>query len=69
MSTLVASNKAASVRTAELISTELKKFSIELPAGIHQNLKMIAAAQGTTIRALLLEAAVEYIIPKYTIKE
>lgn len=69
MSTLVASNNAASVRASELLHSELKKFSIELPAGVHQTLKMIAAGQGTTIRALLMEACVEYIIPKYTVKE
>lgn len=61
----VAANQAVSVRAAELLSTQKKKFSIDLPAGVHQQLKMIAAAHGTTVRDLLLDALVNYTFPKY----
>lgn len=65
MVALTASNHAVSVRAAELLSTQKKKFSIDLPAGVHQQLKMIAAAHNTTVRDLLLDGIINYTFPKY----
>lgn len=69
MVAIASANKAVSVRAAELLSTQKKKFSIDLPAGVHQQLKMIAAANGTTVRDLILEGLVQHVFPKYMTKE
>lgn len=65
MVAIIASNNAVSVRAAELLSTQKKKFSVDMPAGVHQQLKMIAAAHNTTVRDLLLDGVVNYVFPKY----
>jgi len=64
MIAVTASNNAISVRATELLSTQ-KKFSIDLLAGGHQQLKIIAAAHGTTVRDLILDGLVNYTFPKY----
>lgn len=39
------------VLASELLSSQLKKFTMDMPLSMHQRLKMIAAAQQTTVRA------------------
>lgn len=48
-----------------LLATQAKKFTMEMPAGMHQKLKMIAAANQTTLKDLIMEAVTNYIIPTY----
>ena len=47
---------------SELLAAQLKKFTMDMPISMHQRLKMIAAAQQTTVRALVIE----HILPKYS---
>ena len=54
------------VLASELLSSQLKKFTMDMPISMHQRLKMIAAAQQTTVRALVVEAVIEHILPKYS---
>lgn len=54
------------VLASELLSSQLKKFTMDMPISMHQRLKMIAAAQQTTVRALVMEAVIEHILPKYS---
>ncbi|MBV2133267.1 hypothetical protein KRX52_10705 [Pseudomonas sp. MAP12] len=67
MATMSSLNNAVSVRSAELLATPKKKFSVDLPSGIHQQLKIIAAANNTTVRDLLLDGVVNYVFPKYLV--
>lgn len=57
---------AGEVLASELLSSQLKKFTMDMPISMHQRLKMIAAAQQTTVRALVMEAVIEHILPKYS---
>ena len=57
---------AGEVLASELLSSQLKKFTMDMPLSMHQRLKMIAAAQQTTVRALVMEAVVEHVLPKYS---
>lgn len=57
---------AGKVLASELLSSQLKKFTMDMPLSMHQRLKMIAAAQQTTVRALVMEAVVEHVLPKYS---
>lgn len=52
-------------RAADLLNTQNKKFTLDMPAGMHQQLKHIAAAQGTNLRSLILEALTNYTLPRY----
>jgi hypothetical protein len=54
------------VKASDLLANQLKKFTMDMPVSMHQQLKMIAAGQQTTVRALVMEAVVEHVIPKYT---
>lgn len=67
MKTISSINNALSVRSAELFATLKKKFSVDLPSGVHQQLKIIAAANNTTVRGLLLNGVVNYVFPKYLV--
>lgn len=57
---------AGDVLASELLSSQLKKFTMDMPISMHQRLKMIAAAQQTTVRALVMEAVIEHVLPKYS---
>jgi len=44
----------------ETISASMKKFTMDMPAPMHRNLKVVAAANSTTSRKLVIEAITEF---------
>ena len=53
------------VRTSELLNSQVKKFTMDMPADLHYTLKQIAAAHRTTVKELVIEAITTYTIPTY----
>ena len=53
------------VRASDLLNTQVKKFTMDMPAEMHYQLKQIAAAHRTTVRELVIEAINNYTVPTY----
>ncbi len=53
------------VRASELLNSQVKKFTMDMPADLHYTLKQIAAAHRTTVKELVIEAITTYTIPTY----
>jgi predicted HicB family RNase H-like nuclease len=56
---------SGTMMASDLLATQAKKFTMEMPSHMHQKLKMIAAANQTTLKDLIMEAVENYIIPNY----
>lgn len=50
---------------SQFLASEEKKVTVSFPAAVHRDLKMLASAHGTTIKELLLEAYINYVVPTY----
>ncbi|MCY1280331.1 hypothetical protein D9M68_600890 [compost metagenome] len=50
---------------SDLLASQVKKLTFEVPTDKHTKLKSIAAAHNTSIRALIEEALDAYTFPKY----
>jgi hypothetical protein len=59
-------NPSHTVLASDLLSTQMKKFTMDMPVGMHLKLKMIAASNQTTVRQLVMDAVEAYVIPKYS---
>jgi len=57
------------VRAADLLSRQEKKFTLDMPESLHAKIKGIAAAHRMSAKDVVLEALMNYTIPKYTGKE
>ncbi|MDG9928772.1 MULTISPECIES: hypothetical protein [unclassified Pseudomonas] len=53
------------VSASDLLNSQAKKFTMDMPAEVHYELKQIAAIHRTTVKELMLEAVNKYIFPTY----
>lgn len=56
---------AGTVRASDLLASQAKKFTMDMPSDLHYTLKQIAAAHRTTVKDLVIEALSNYTLPQY----
>lgn len=54
-----------SVRAGDLLNSQAKKFTMDMPSDLHHTLKQLAAAHRTTVKDIVLEAILNYTLPQY----
>lgn len=53
------------VRASDLLNSQAKKFTMDMPSELHHKLKQLAAAHRTTVKELVIEAVTNYTLPHY----
>lgn len=62
---MILTKEQGGMSASDLLATQAKKFTMDMPSGMHKQLKMIAAGNNTTLRDLIIEAVTNYTIPRY----